>query len=132
MKTMKREKLRLYSTVVSSFQADLEHQLAKKVIANLVRRSNIDMEIASTLIARALEYIEVNPSLPPVPIAELKHELQRGETTTEKAIKVLQSLSVNARINNLQIWIPLSAERPDSQILNLSLVSDLSFEMKKT
>jgi len=38
---------------------------------------------------------------------------------------------VRAAIKNFQIRIPLAAEAPHTQILNLSLMSDLTYEMKK-
>ena len=40
-------------------------------------------------------------------------------------------MTVQASLKNFSIWIPLQADRLDSQILNLSFMSDLNYHMKK-
>jgi hypothetical protein len=38
------------------------------------------------------------------------------------------NIQLKARLNNFQIWVPLEATNTDTQIFNLSFVSDLNYQ----
>ena len=105
-----------------------EQGLIERVYLNIASESGLTMNQISRAYGEALTELQKIEKLPKKKkqVQLPKQDLQRGQTLNEIQ-ESKSNIQVKAKLNNFQIWIPLQAKNLNSQIMNLSFISDFSY-----